>query len=170
MILLSNSNTINDDIIRSLRLGEIIKQMKLEKGFGEYYDEERGIYLNLLETPPEYYDEKEKTRLYKLTAGTTFHEMALNNNFVDDYFHDVRRVDFKELQPLFSYEDLFIYKHKSKSFIFISKRRANVSSKYDKHSHNLFLRHYGMFIKNYLERGNILYSDYDVKLAFNNIF
>ena len=168
VVLLSNSNTIDDDIIRALKLGDIL--MNLSKvGSGIHVDENRGLYMELIESDKNFKDMKNKTRLYKLTQGTSFHEMALKNEFTTDYFDDTKRMDFKELTPLFSFNKIYFYKHKSKSLIYISPRKSQ-GPKYSEQTLDLFKKTYGSLLNNFLERGLIFYSDYNTKLDFLHIF
>lgn len=168
VILISNANTINDDIIRALRLGEVVKDLT-QNGGGVYEDDERGLYLELLESIPEFKDKKESTRLYQLTKGTTFHDMALSNSFTNDYFDDVKRLDYKELIPITWLGDYYIYRHKTRRMIYITLRRAKVKG-FETRELEGFKRHYGLYIKNSIEQGLIVYQNYDVKLGFLNSF
>lgn len=167
VILLSNSNTIDNDIIRTLSLGEEIRKMK-ESNTELYTDKERGIYLHLINTPG-LKDMKEKTRLYRLTKGTSFQDMALENEFVNDYFGDVKKLNYNEFTPVASYEKVTFYKHKSKNLLFASWRKAKCPY-YDNLTKKAFKRDYGFMIGNYIERGLILYLDYNVKLFVKKIW
>lgn len=163
VVLLSNANTIDNDIIRTLGLAEEIHRMK-QNDEHIYTDEERGIYLNLLENK-EVLDMKMKTRLYKLAKGTSFYDMALDNEFTRDYFGDVGKVDYKELVPMCCYENFYIYEHKSNNVLFISKRKCNCP-KYNQNNVKAFKRAYGFKIMWYIEAGYAFYADYGIKLSF----
>lgn len=167
VILLSNANTINDDIIRVLKLGDIIRNMKISN-VNVYTDVDRGIYLSLLDNK-KVRDMKEKTRLYRLTKGTTFYDMSLENDFTTDYFGDIKRLQFNELTPVACYEKIYFYKHKVKNILYASYRKAQCSS-YDQLTLKAFKRDYGFMIGNYIERGLIFYQNYDIKLNVQNIF
>lgn len=167
IICLSNANTIDDDIIRTLKLAEEIRRMKNDN-ITLYTDKERGIYLELLDNK-KVRDMKEKTRLYRLTKGTTFYDMALNNEFTTDFFGDVKMIRSNELTPIVCYEKIYFYRHKSKGIIYASNRKAQCRS-YNKHTLQAFKRDYGFMIGNAIERGNILYQNYDIKLDTINIF
>lgn len=166
VILLSNANTINDGIIRALRLGDIIRTMKINNE-KVYTDNERGIYFELLDNT-KLRDMKEKTRLYRLTKGTTFYEMSLNNEFTHDFFGDVSQVDYRELFPLVSYENITFYRHKAKSILYASRRKADCK-KYTQLNKKAFKQDYGYMIGSAIERGMIVYQNYDVKLEVSNM-
>lgn len=167
IILLSNANTLDNDILRSLMLGDVFYSMKvLDQEV--YTDDERGLYLSLLKND-DVKDMKSKTKLYKLTQGTAFFDMAINNEFTTDYFGDVNKVKYTEMVPLCMYDKLCFYKHKSKDLIFVSYRKANCT-RYDTNTLKAFKREYGYMIQYYIDTGQILYSDYNVKLEVKGIY
>ena len=167
VVLLSNSNTIDDDIIRVLNLGDQIQQMKTNNEH-LYKDNERGIYLSLLENKT-VKDMKLKTKLYKLTKGTSFYDMAIENEFTKDYFGDLKKINYQELQPVVNYESVYFYKHKSKDIMLASHRKANCE-KYNERTKQAFKRNYGYMFAYYIETGLMFYTDYNVKLEVKNIF
>ena len=166
VILLSNANTIDSDIIRALKLGEVIKNMK-EQGIEDYEDHERGLYLSLL-SDTGIRELKSQTSLYKLTRGTSFYDMSINNEFTVDYFGDTRKLNYQEFTPLCGFKGIYFYKHKSKQLIYVTKRKANCQI-YEEHQKDKFLRDYGFMIKNYIVANLIIYSDYDLKLDVLNM-
>lgn len=167
VIMLSNSNRLDNDIIKSLKLGETIRQMKIT-GDKEFIDNERGIYL-ALPSGLGITEKKKETALYKLTKGTSFYEMSLNNDFVNDTFDDVKKVRANTLIPLFSYEDLTFFQIKNSSKVYVSYRKADCK-KYTIETINILKRDYGMFLFYNIESKNVLYYDYDVKLQVLSMF
>ena len=167
IVLSSNAQTIDDDILRTLMLADKIQLMK-EKNEELYVDEYRGIFLKLLENK-KVRDLKKKTRLYRLTEGTTFYEMALNNEFTKDFFGDIGRIDYKELKPLCSYNKYYFYEHKSKDILFVSYRKANCKH-YDNRTIKIFKRDFGLRILWYMEAGSCFYADYNIKLSVKEVF
>ena len=167
VVLLSNANTIDNDIIRCFSLAEVIHQMKKENKH-LYTDDEKGLYLALLENK-EVHDLKMKSKLYKLVEGTSFYDMALNNEFVTDFFGDVKKINYNELKPLCSFNEFFVYEHKSANILFVCKRKANCP-KYDNQSIKAFKRSFGFRILWYMDCGYCFFSDYNTKLAFKQIF
>lgn len=167
VILLSNANSIDDNILRSLDLASKIHLLKVYNN-GVYSDEERGIYLELLENE-EVREAKEETALYKLTKGTTFYDMSIGNEFTSDYFGDVKKLNYNEVIPLVAYEGITFYKHKSKDLYYASKRRANCDT-FTTHTRNEFKRLWGYSLLSAIERGSMRYLDYDTKLEVKEIF
>lgn len=167
IVLLSNANTLDSGIIRSLKLADEISKMKIENR-KLYTDEERGIYLELLDNK-KVKDLKMKTRLYRLTKGTSFYDMALENEFTSDYFGDVKKINYNELQPVVEYDHIYFYRHKSKDIMFATRRKANCEH-YDKNTLQAFKRTYGYMMDYYISSGLMFYADYNIKLEVLHIF
>ena len=111
---------------------------------------------------------KSQTSLYKLTRGTAFYDMSINNEFTVDYFGDTRKLNYQEFTPLCGFKGIYFYKHKSKQLIYVTKRKANCQI-YEDYQKEKFLRDYGFMIKNYIVANLIIYSDYDLKLDVLNM-
>lgn len=166
VVCLSNANTIDSDIIRGFKLAEIIRKMK-DEGIEDYEDRERGLYLSLLGDTG-IRDAKAQTALYKLTRGTAFYEMAINNEFTSDYFGDSKKLNYNEFTPLCSFNGIYFYKHKSKTLMYVCKRKANCIN-YEEYQREKFKRDYGFMIQNYMVANMIIYADYDIKLEVINM-
>lgn len=168
VILLTNSESLDSDILRTLGLVDKAEQMKANNE-RLYTDDVRGIYYALLENKA-VRDLKRETKLYRLTKGTSFYEMALENEFTRDYFGDIRKVNYQELTPVCSYDNkLFFYEHKSKDIMFVSRRKANCDN-YNDRTIESFKRAYGYMLMYFIESGLMLYSDYATKLDVKHIF
>ena len=165
IILLSNSNTINTDILATLKLAEVIRIMK-EKGDEIYIDKDRGILISILKSA-KFKEQKSKTALYKLTKGTKYNEMALENEFTDMVIEDVKKVDYRRLLPLVAINDIYIYDIKNSDKIYVTYRKADVYV-YDNSNLKKFKAVYGSYIQNKFYNKKILYSDYDIKNGLFN--
>lgn len=162
-LLLSNSNSLDNDLLRAWGLVDKIRELKgqdVEQTI--FTDDERGVYIELI-APGEFVEEKAQTALYRATKGTNFYEMALNNEFVNDYFGDVKQVDFRELTPLVNYEDLYFYRHKLKPIIYVSKRKAQCTS-FTKQQYKVFMQSWGFRINMFICSGQVIFQNYNVKL------
>ena len=166
VVLTSNAETIDDDIIRALGLADKIQEMKMNNET-KYTDEDRGLYLELLENRT-VINMKETTALYKLTQGTSYYEMALNNEFTKDYFGDIGKFNYNELTPVCCYENLYFYQHKSRDLMYVSYRKANCK-RFNEHNIKQFKREYGFKVLWYMETSQILYMNYEIKLKVRDL-
>lgn len=93
----SNSNNIINPIFTELRL--ISAADKLEKkDMNLFLDSERGIALIHVNHSP-ISERKKDTALYRLTAGSTFAEMSLENKFIYNYHSTPVSQNLNEYRP-----------------------------------------------------------------------
>lgn len=167
VILLANSNRLDNGIIKTLKLGEQIRLMKIN-GIEEFKDEDRGLYL-ALPTGLKISKEKENTALYKLTKGTDFYDMSIGNDFVHDVFDNVEKIQNSKLIPIVRYENITFYKIKDNGYLYCSYRNADCPF-YDKDTYKKFKYDYGYLIGEFIESKCIYYQDYNIKLIVDDLF
>ena len=168
VILLSNANTIDSDILRELKLREVIHRLK-KTGGNVYTDKERGIYLELIDGSG-VAEFKKQTALYKLTAGTAFYDMAIDNEFTGDVFDDVYRIPPANLIPIVRLENVTFYQVKGdRPLIYCSYRKAD-TPEYTKETLQAFKRRYGLQFEWYFINKKVVYYDYDIKLIVKHLF
>lgn len=165
LVLLANSNRLDSDILVEFNVVDIIRKMNINKVI-EYSDEERGLDIYLPADSP-VSKAKEETALYKFARGTRFYEMAIDNNFSDD-FDVISKVDYKMLKPVVAYKDITIYKDKQGGFIYISRRKADCI-RYDEKNENAFLLRYKSYIATWKRHNKIKYIDYSLKLEIDRL-
>lgn len=167
IILLSNSNTLDNAIIRSLKLGEIIRRMKAAN-LERYADAERDLLI-VLPQAKRLAEVKKETKLYKLTEGSDFYNMAINNDFVNDDFTNIITIPNNILIPLCQYEKACFYTIKNDDKLYVSYRKNN-SPYFDNNSLKQFKRKYGLLLAYYFENKLTYFCDYDLALFVKSIF
>ncbi len=110
VICLANANDFACPLLIGLDLVGTIENM-VRKNKTSYISPQRGIGIFLLSDSP-ISRKKEKTALYKLTVGSAFHEMAINNAFAGADDPDVVPLDLREYTPVVAVGELCIYRHK----------------------------------------------------------
>ena len=119
--LLSNANNMGNPLF--LELGLVSRATKmLSKGVDTYRDEKRGLMLVIIQNSP-ISEAKKQTALYKLTAGSSFQKMAIDNDF-DEQCSNLRHAPLKELRPLVGVGEITIYTHKSENWLYVSTHRT----------------------------------------------
>ena len=111
LICLANSNELGNPIFESLGLINIADKMN-KSGNECYRDDNRGILL-IMPARSAIGEKKRNTALYRLTKGTGFSEMALDNSFRVNRQHITPR-PIIEYNPVCIIGELCIYRHKSK--------------------------------------------------------
>ena len=120
-VLLSNANNMGNPLF--LELGLVSRATKmLGKGVDTYRDEKRGLMLVIIQNSP-ISEAKKQTALYKLTAGSSFQKMAIDNDF-DEQCSNLRHAPLKELRPLVGVGEITIYTHKSENWLYVSTHRT----------------------------------------------
>lgn len=158
-VLLSNAQRLGNPILRGLNLIPVIEGMQ-KAGQRSYANGPIRIELPFSEVS----EEKRNTALYKATAGSSFNSEALDNNFVNDSFTNIKKVDLKEYTPVVGIDDIYIYRHKSDSSFYCCSVPANVKMLRSKDNYLVFLRLYGIRLKLAAASDLIYYSDYSTKV------
>ena len=127
-VLLSNANNMGNPLF--LELGLVSRATKmLSKGVDTYRDEKRGLMLVIIQNSP-ISEAKKQTALYKLTAGSSFQKMAIDNDF-DEQCSNLRHAPLKELRPLVGVGEITIYTHKSENWLYVSTHRTGSPPTFD---------------------------------------
>lgn len=152
VICLANSNDLGNPIFMELNLIKIVEKMKARKR-AYYINKDRGILLVSLDESP-ISKKKKETSLYKLTSGSDFEKMALQNEFVDDSIAINKSRNLKEFVPYVKIADCCIYKHKSDNRFYMSEHTSGSPPEFTTASADLerFRRKYYFLWNAYLER------------------
>lgn len=121
-IFLSNANRMDAPVFQSLGILDKIDAMTM-RGQSECILPERGIaVLKLKESPISL--RKAETALYKATGDRAFKDMSLLNSFSSDTYLYCKREPIQEYRPVFQYEDIHIYRHKSKCHYYVTRHKS----------------------------------------------
>lgn len=168
LIGLSNSNDMNCPIFYTLNIVSNVEKMA-RSGKSLYLNHDRGIAVIMLQNSP-ISDRKRNTALYRLTSGSKFEDMALNNKFSGEDFSYIGSRPLQEFKPLVAFDDLCVYVHKSKNEYYVT---AHISGTpplfYDtdidrKHFRQAYRSLYAQIIA-----GNVVFSNYYAKNKLTNV-
>lgn len=109
LILLANATMAQNPVFDTLEVVDKMVEMQLND-IEEYYDEERGIYLQRLETSEEFRAVEEQSKIYRAMTGTQWAAMALDNSFAYDDFSNVKKLDLRK------YKLMYTFVHKRKKY------------------------------------------------------
>lgn len=117
VILMANSNDLMNPIFIGLNIVNKIYKMQ-EKKIDIYDDPSRALSVVVPFDSP-ISEAKRETDLYKLTAGTRFQDMALDNVFQVDSsaIHPMPLIEYK---PVARYAEMNVYRHKSRREYYVS--------------------------------------------------
>ena len=136
IVCLANANDIGNPLFMELGLVTIAERMK-QKGQEIYYNKDRGLLLiDAFKSPIS--QKKKETALYKLAdKNSTFYNMAINNEFVDDSIAIIKSRNLKEYRPILTISDLTFYEHKSEPLYYLSEHRMGTPPVYSTASADL---------------------------------
>lgn len=151
-LCMANAFNIANPIFLELGLVGIAEKMK-QNGRELYIDRDRSILI-LLPNSEKIKDKKSKTALYKLTEGSEYSSMALNNDFIYNPTDNIKSLPLREFRPLVTVGEITIYKHKSKRLYYVSEHRTGEPPTFatDEISLKRYLKNYGMrFYRLYMQ-------------------
>lgn len=159
VVLLSNAQRLGNPILRGFNLIPIIENMQ-KTGQRSYADGPIRIELPFSEVS----EAKKNTALYKATEGSQFNAEALDNNFINDSFTGVKKVNINEYTPLVCIDNIYIYKHKSEMNYYACSIPANVRKYRSVDNFLIFNRIYGIKLKIAIASDMVYFSDYTTKV------
>lgn len=168
--LLANSNDIYNPIFVGLGIVADVERM-LRKGKAHLYIKDRGLAIHILPPAKSFVDKKKQTALYKLTKGTRFYDMALENKFAYNDFSLIGYQNLKGYTPVCQVNDAFIYKKKGEPFIYVSYAPSKCP-KYrtaERQDEIRFRQEQGVLIYPYFVSGRIMFESYALKEEVLNL-
>jgi len=165
VILLSNSQSLNNPILAGYNLIPVIESM-IRSGQREF--KKPGLWLHLPES--EVSDAKRATANYQLINGTKIADEALSNKFAFDSFYGIKKVKLSEYIPVLQIDDIYLYKHKSSGRLYACSSQAqNIPVFSSRDNLTAFLRSYGRKLSDAASQGKIEYSDFVTKTKLLDI-
>lgn len=126
LLCMSNANTIFNDIFLDLKLTKTVYDMQRKKRT-YYYDDERDLSVYCLFDSP-ISEKKKTTALYKLTAGSEFQDMAIDNTYSIDNESLIRSFNMSGFRPVCAIGECFFYVN-SENIYYMTTFRKGVFSK-----------------------------------------
>lgn len=115
VLCLANANNIANPIFDELGIINKVYGMT-QKGQVISINEMRGYAIIMLSDSP-ISERKRDTALYRLTSGTEFSAMAIDNSYNVDYTNH-SAINLIEYTPIFTVNDITVYRHKSASKLY----------------------------------------------------
>lgn len=130
LVMCSNSNQAANPIFINLGITSIVFELGRYGYPAIYPDRKRGILL--IDFGPESPISKAKaqTALYRLTAGTEFARMAIENQYTAEQPSRTRSRPLQEYTPLVFVGEVAVYQHKSQPEYYCSTHRSGSAPTY----------------------------------------
>lgn len=167
-LLLSNSDVIYGDIVAGFDIGGDLLRMQ-EEGIEQM--EKSPDMLLIMPQAEAFREEKAKTALYRVTAGTDFSNVALDNKFK---IHDRKNIGSRplvEYRPIASIYGICIYRHKHNGWYYVSEKVSGAPKEYDANEteRRRFLRDNPAIWRAY-QRKKIVFENIKVQTVYKNLF
>ena len=165
VLCLANANELANPLFIELKL--VKKAMALiRKGIEFDIDRNRDCALYLFRDS-KISELKKNTALYKLTQGTSFQSMSIDNNFEDLVGVKVSSKDLKEYKPVCAIGEICIYKHKSNKTYYVSMHKMGAFEEFTISEADVmrFRRKYTYLLDAYLF-DNIDFEEYTCESLF----
>jgi hypothetical protein len=168
-ICLANANDLANPIFMELRLVRKAEQMRRKKQ-EVYIDREKGIGMFILDKSP-ISQQKKTTALYRLTGGSNFERMSLNNDFSGDEIGRISSKPIAEYKPVVSVGEITIYEHKSNRTFYISTHLTGSPQTFGtgEAERARFIRQYKWIWDEYMEN-NIEFEEYLCEILLTKVF
>ena len=166
-ILLSNSDLIYSDVIAGLGIGETLYQMQTT---GTEIVEASPELLLIMPRLEAFRSEKADTALYRLTAGSSYAAVALDNTFAIEDRAQIKRHDLRQLRPVCSIAGLVFYKAKTGGKWYACRHLSGSPKAYEntEADRRRFRREQSALIRAHAAR-RLYYSDVDVQTCFRDL-
>lgn len=163
-LLLSNSDLIYSDVIAGLGIGETLYQMQET---GTEIVEASPELLLIMPRLEAFRSEKADTALYRLTAGSSYADVALNNNFAIEDRAQIRKMDLRHLRPVCSIAGLIFYRAKSGGSWYVCRQRSGSPKEYENtEADRKRFRREQFSVLNAHARRKLFFQDVDVQTKF----
>ena len=165
VLCLANANELANPLFINLKL--VKKSMALmRKGIEFDLDRNRECALYILRES-KISELKRDTALYKLTRGTTFESMALDNNFEDMVGVKVSSKNLKEYIPVVCIGEICIYKHKSQRMYYVSMHKMGAPEEFSISEADVMrFRHKYVYLLDAYLYDNIDFEEYACETLF----
>lgn len=166
-VLLSNSDLIYSDVIAGLGIGETLYQMQETGTEIVEYSPELLLIMPRLEA---FRDDKADTALYRLTAGSSYASVALDNNFAIEDRAQIKKRDLRQLRPVCSIAGLTFYRGKSGGLWYVCRHLSGSPKMYDNTDadRRRFRREQAAVLHAHARR-RLYFADVDVQTKFREL-
>ena len=129
LIALSNSNDVACPIYQELGVVGVVRRMQ-DRKLDLWQQPARGISILIPQDPP-LKGRKAESSLYKMTRGSEFSSMALENQWLNNDFGQVGSRPLTEYKALVNVGKLYICKHKSNKTYYVTMHKMGCKHTYN---------------------------------------
>lgn len=169
ILCLANANDLANPLFMELRMVRKAEQMRRKKQ-EVYINRESGVGLFILDKSP-ISQLKKNTALYRLTSGSNFERMSLDNDFSGEEIGRINSRPLAEYKPIVAIGEICIYEHKSKRSYYVSTHRSGSATYFSTGDTEKlrFRRIYSWIWEEYMSN-NIEFEEYLCEILLTKVF
>lgn len=168
VVMLSNATKISSNALYALGIAEEVEMM-VRNGLKRRTIRSRGIRI-IIPDLPALREAKAQTALYRAAGRQSkFSRHSLDNQFVNMSMDNVVKRKLIEYRPVCSYDDIYIYLHKSRPEFYVCYKHHDGEHYTSLDTQQLFLRRF-FELRDAMLDGTFKYESYQIKVRFLNIF
>ena len=169
LICMSNANTIFNDIFMYLKLTKKVYEM-VKKHKQYYYNVERNYTIYCLQDSP-ISQQKRQTALYKLTSGTDFESMAIDNEFTIENEELIKSYNMNGFKPVCSVGECFFYVNGNDMYYMTTFQKGVFTKRYGTEKNSLLnFKHNNYHIWSAFLDNRLFFEDIFCMEYFNMIY
>lgn len=171
LLALANSNRIDNPLLEAFGLINLAMEMTTGKRSPIYANPERGILLIMLQDSP-ISKKKAKTALYKAVEGSGYNQMALQNQFVNSDWSNIKSVNLSGYDAIAGIGEITIYRNRAKRCYHVSNHRSGSPDLFNTDDTDVkrFRRAFSRVWFAYIERNNVTFENPACLVLFEKYF
>lgn len=167
LCMLSNPIDLGSILLSQLGFTEILNNM-IFANQQRYTDVSRSLHIERYEDHEVSLEKAEKSMLYKFSKGLNFNEQTISGKFTQNDLSCIRKdMPMTEFKPLFTLENLCVYKHKSNDIWYISRRMQKCKHNFKVYQQEALRETYYWGYKTRVINECVFYDNYQTRVSFN---
>ena len=145
LVALANATELSNPLFNVLEITDVVAEMD-RRNLYITEQQDRGIFIHLLNDNAEFRKQEEKSIIYKAMAGTKWLAMSLENKFAYNDTSNVEKKNMKNFRPLyrFHYKNswTYVYYNEEKGYYVTKSKAGKKLPSYDLSLDNDYRRFY----------------------------
>lgn len=167
LVMLSNPIDLGSILLSQLGFTQILNDM-IFKNQQKYTDKSRSLHIDRYEDHEVSQEKAEKSMLYKFSRGLGFNEQTIKGKFTNNDLSCIRKdLPLTEYKPLFTLENLCVYKHKTGDTWYITRKMSKCKFNFKVYQQEALRECYYWGYKNRVISEMVFYDNYQTRVAFN---
>lgn len=159
VLFLSNTQHLNNALLAGFNLITPIEQT-IKAGQYTWRRYPHSVYLC---DAPEIAEQKKKTVLYMATEGTKQYREAIDNEFANDSFFNIKKQNLNEYIGVTAIDGIYIYRHKHNGNLYCTTKSFTTDMLSSETHLALWRRNYMVSITDKFIRGRVFFENFQIK-------